>query len=171
MLKLTFGRYYSIYGMPSITLEANFDYDGNELPEGTTRTIGYLNSFRDYCFQVSGSYDGDGDYGCTPVFGLHTFGFIQQAGRSNLNQDSTVKYIISATAVDAVNNFIQYLATVCYKMPIIPITNGYSRYNSDSEGEKEWELFINNCFKKYVEHVDIDDVPFNKETHVKREKQ
>ena len=51
-------------------------------------------------------------------------------------------------------------------MPIVPITNGYSRYNIDSEGEKEWELFVNNCFKKYVEHVDIDDIPFDK-THVK----
>ena len=32
--------------------------------------VGYLSPFRCYRFQVSGTFDGQGDYGCTEVIGL-----------------------------------------------------------------------------------------------------
>lgn len=55
---LTFDNPPSVGEMPSLTV--NIEKDGNVL------TKGYLQPFRGYCFQVSGSKNGDGDYGSSP---------------------------------------------------------------------------------------------------------
>lgn len=153
--QLRFGHYYSIYNMPSITLECNYDWKGNLLPEGEWRTCAYLCSFRNYCWQVCGTFDGEGDYGSTPVFGLDTVGSIVQRGNSNLGQESTVKYIIGCIAMDAINNYLHSWGREGVSGP---------RHNLGWLGQdEEWKRFIDNCYRKYVVHEAIEDCPLSEE--------
>lgn len=98
----------------------------------------WLSAFRWYRFQVSGDDNGGGDYGSTPVFGLETFGSIIQQGRSNLNQENTVKYFIEAAAYDAITEFM---------FSVFSTQDAYFRmdkphYNTIVGSNPEWDKFI-----------------------------
>lgn len=160
--KVRFGKYYAVYNMPCITLEANWkkDWKTDEitmLPEGEWRTEAYLTCFRNYAFQVCGTYDGKSDLGSTEVFGLDTFRSIVQIGTSNLSQENTVKYIIGCVAMDAVDDFMH---SIWMPDDIVGPRNCYKWLIGRSE---EYDKFIDNCYHKYVENVSIDDVPLHEE--------
>lgn len=154
--QIRFGKYYATYGMPCVTLEANYDHDDNLLPDGQWKTVAYLCSFRDYSWQVCGTYDGESDLGCTPVFGLDTMGSIVQRGRSNLGQESTVKYIIGCVAMDAVNNFMH---SWWMDVDVLGPRHDWGWLSSN----EAWTKFVERCYDKYVLNKKIEDEPLSEE--------
>lgn len=122
----------------------------------TGKAVGYLSAFRDYKFQVSGTWEGESDQGSTPVFGLQTFRTVRQEGRSNLNNVETKKFIIEACAKVAIMNFTNrrnvfgedYDKELHYDFPT-KIEIG--TYNCN----QEWEKFIEACYNRYCEGIDL----------------
>ena len=118
----------------------------------TGKILGYLSAFRDYKFQVSGTWDGESDLGSTPVFGLETFKSVRQAGRSNLGNDSTKKFIIEACAKVAIMNFTntKHVLYEDYDKEIhfdLPRKIEAGTFNCNIE----WEKFIEACYSRYCE--------------------
>ena len=106
--KVNFGRYYCWGSIPCIEVIMDYvDPVGSDGRKVSTRTL-YLSAFRKYAFQVSASHDGDWCIGDTPVFGLETLNSIQQMGPSNIGQQSTVEYITTTIALDAVHAACHY---------------------------------------------------------------
>lgn len=132
--QVMFGKYYC-YGVPCIEI---ITPDGNKY---------YLSAFRRYCFQISCTYNGSGNAGSTPVFGLETLSTIVQKGSSNLNQENTVKFIISAVAMDAIQEFCNSYG---YFMP----KNRYTGMHAN----EEWGKFIEEVYK-FCRHESIENVP------------
>lgn len=68
------------------------------------RTVGYLSPFRNYCFQVSGSFSGECDMGSTPVMGLLNV-INAQPPKShqacNLDWPETIQYMMKSLATMA----------------------------------------------------------------------
>jgi hypothetical protein len=149
--KLSFGKFYMYEGIiPCIEI--------NMLNEdGTTvdRTVGYLSAFRDYCFQVSGTWCGENDKGSTPVFGLDTFGHILQAGRSNCSQQETVKYFIASIAFMAVVELANKGGYIYPDDPEDEIISVNYRLPSDYNviywgANEEYKKFVDACYNRYV---------------------
>lgn len=152
--------------IPEIEIILDDNYVCNR--SGKTKIIkrsGWLSAFRNCCFQVSRTFDGDGDCGSSPVFGLDTFKSIQQCGCSNLSQESTIKFMIAAAAYTAINAFVdnksdsleqvikmlehddsdEEAKCTIYKAPKNYFTNFVVK-----EERVEFEKFIYSCYKKYV---------------------
>lgn len=160
--QIRFGKYYTVYNMPCITLESNFKRGWGEekdelLPEDEWQTEAYLTCFRNYAFQVCGTYDGKSDLGSTEVFGLDTFRSIVQIGTSNLSQENTVKYIIGCVAMDAVDDFMH---SIWMPIDVVGPRNCYKWLIGHSD---DYDKFIDNCYNKYVKNVSIDEDPLHEE--------
>ena len=134
--KLHWGKFYVWGHIPCIEIKT---------PEGGSV---YLSAFRNYAFQVSGTWQGENDKGATPVFGLDTFGSIVQIGRSNLSGESTKKYIIASVAMQAVQ---EYCLRNGYVAPDINFAGLYLA------GDVEFGKFIDACYAKYCKGQVIND--------------
>ena len=124
-----------------------------EILKDDGKKAGFLSAFRDYSFQVSGTWDGQTDIGATPVFGLETFKTIQQTGRSNLNQETTVKYFIGTLAYSAIikaAEVLGYWSSDDSDKPkvqyVCPSHYEYGTFNCN----QEWTKFIDACYERYV---------------------
>lgn len=134
---IEFGNFFISKNMPCVEIKW---YD----KEHKKNRISYLYCFRNYCFQVCGNKEGENDQGSTPVFGLDTFGSIQQRGKSNLLPKSTTLYIISCVARDALEQFARRRGLQMPKHAIGKYTLGNS---------KSYDLFLEATYAKYVDHV------------------
>lgn len=100
----------------------------------------YLSAFRGYSFQVSGDYEGHGDYGSTQVFGLGHIGVLTEPEgvrhwpfRSNLGMEEIERLIIASLAESAVIKFWQRHAEG-YILPKFDINNLVE--------DKDWSKFV-----------------------------
>jgi hypothetical protein len=149
-----FGRYYTHGSIPCI--EVHFKYDTEEIQDRTF----YLSAFRGYAFQVSFEYNGSGDVGSSPVFGLETLNSIKQIGRSNLDNNETKRYFMVLAAMDAVYAAAQYpLHSREYKIGFIFSRTYDLTFNSYDEKYLGFQKFINNTFK-FIKGEEIDKIPY-----------
>ena len=149
--RVMFGKYFCMRGVPQIELivpKTKYDEDGEEVAPTMTKLV-YLSAFRRYCFQVSMTRDGDCCLGSTPVFGLETFCSIEQRGNSNLSQDSTVRYIISTVAMDAIRDYCNHNYAVSGL--IMP-----REFFRGALSNPEWEKFIDATLR-FCRHEVIED--------------
>lgn len=137
----------------------------------------YLSAFRDYCFQVSGTWNGEHDMGSTPIFGLDTFGSIEQRGISNINQKSTVKYFIAAVAAMAINQFAYRLPSwdkdiyefehrnednepyvEAYRISIPDMASKEYAHIFYKKEQGQWNTFLDMCVDRYYHHYTHADL-------------
>lgn len=134
---IEFGNFFISENMPCVEIKW---YDKEYKKNRTS----YLYCFRNYCFQVCGNKEGENDQGSTPVFGLDTFGSIQQRGKSNLLPKTTTLYIISCVARDALEQFARRRGLQMPKHAI-----GKYTFGSNSN----YDLFLESTYAKYVDKV------------------
>jgi hypothetical protein len=107
--KIRVGRLIFYNEIPN--LEVLYTIKGREGEEGIQDVIGYLQPFRGYKFQVSGTITGQGDLGSCQVFGLGNIvdAYIPVKGGSNgskyaSNVRKLNKYILELAAKEALHD-------------------------------------------------------------------
>ena len=150
-----FGQFFISKNMPCVEiryydeeLAELYREEGKYQPdeEGYNRRA-YLYCFRDYAIQLCGSITGENDLGSTPVFGLDTFASIEQMGRSNLQQKTTVLYFISCIVRDALSQFIHSAYGEGLELPRHAVTPYSFGYNEN------YGLFLEAIYTKYVQKL------------------
>lgn len=113
--------------------------------------VGYLSPFRNYCFQVSGTFDGQMDLGSSKVIGL---GNVWNAKKSrseigyqtNLNWYDTKKELLKGQAALAIMSFENYFG-------------GEYKFISSNFGEKKLSngetVWVNDDLDWFIEEVAI----------------
>ena len=149
--RVMIGKYFCIEGVPHIELIVpRTKYDDEDIDNVIGTKLVYLSAFRRYCFQVSATRDGDWNLGSGPVFGLETFTTITQTGCSNLSQESTVKYIISCVAMDAIRDYCNGGYGNGLNMP----STKYGK-RAAFHGNPEWDRFIDETLK-FCRHEKVE---------------
>ena len=106
MNRISFGSMESVEGIPVLEVFIKNIEDDKILGKG------YLAPFRQYCFQVSGTKEGSGDYGSSEVIGLKhckvsTLG--EGVGfQSNNSPEEVTKELLLGQAVIAVVQYAAY---------------------------------------------------------------
>ena len=131
-------RFYGIKKMPIGVL---IDEDGNE--------VGFMSPFRNYKFQVSGTFEGDRDIGSSKVVGLGNIWHANKSRgdgigyQSNLTWFDTKKELLKGQAALALLDFERH----DYKVSL-----GHFGKVKLSNGEEVW---VDNDLDHFIEEVAI----------------